>query len=152
MCITSKSLVAMFVSLSLVESSISNSDSKRHFCKALQSLFIIGVGLEKNKTTTLKPSSSKLSTCHGWKSLFWVRKNIFLMPKKMSSQQSSGRFVGIITSWDPSVCKSNRLHVDMLWFSFIKLGYILYIPLKWSVIFCSLQRPPVSSQTQPVHL
>jgi hypothetical protein len=27
------------------------------------------------------------------------------------------------------VC-SNRLHVDILRFSFIKLGYILYIPLK----------------------
>ena len=38
--------------------------------------------------------------------------------------QWSGRFLGI-TGWDPSVCKSNRLHVDILQFSFIKLGYIL---------------------------
>ena len=45
-----------------------------------------------------------------------------------------GRFLSII-GWDPSVGKSNRLHVDILWFSFIKLGYIPYIPLKWSVIF-----------------
>ena len=29
-----------------------------------------------------------------------------------------------MTGWDPSVCKSNRLHVDILRFSFIKLGYI----------------------------
>ena len=29
-----------------------------------------------------------------------------------------------IIGWDPSVCKSNRLHVDILRFSFIKLGYI----------------------------
>jgi hypothetical protein len=42
----------------------------------------------------------------------------------------SGRFLGII-GWDPSVCKSNRLHVDILWFIYIKLRYI---PLKWSVI------------------
>ena len=32
-----------------------------------------------------------------------------------------GRFLGII-GWDPSVRKSNRLHVDILRFSFIKLG------------------------------
>ena len=36
-----------------------------------------------------------------------------------------GRFLGIIIGWDPSVCKSNQLHVDILQFSFIKLGYIL---------------------------
>ena len=29
------------------------------------------------------------------------------------------------TGWDPSVCKSNRLHVEIVRFSFIKLGYIL---------------------------
>ena len=36
----------------------------------------------------------------------------------------SGRFLGII-GWDPRVCKSNWLHVDILRFFFIKLGYIL---------------------------
>jgi hypothetical protein len=45
-----------------------------------------------------------------------------------------GRFLGII-GWDPSVCKSNRWHVDIHRFFLIKLGYILQIPLKWSVIF-----------------
>jgi hypothetical protein len=45
----------------------------------------------------------------------------------------SGRFLGII-GWDPSVCKSNRLHTDIIRFSLIKLGYLLLIPLKWSVI------------------
>jgi hypothetical protein len=45
-----------------------------------------------------------------------------------------GRFLGI-AGWDPSVCKSNRLNVDILQFSFIKFGHILQIPLKWSVIF-----------------
>ena len=49
--------------------------------------------------------------------------------------QWSGRFLGMITGWDPSVCKSNQLHVDILRFSFIELGYILRIPLKCSVIF-----------------
>ena len=39
-------------------------------------------------------------------------------------KQGSGRFLGI-TGQDPSVCKSNRLHIDILWFSFTKLGYIL---------------------------
>ena len=43
--------------------------------------------------------------------------------------QWSGRFLGIIGS-DPSVYESNRLHVDILQFSFIKLGYILYKFLK----------------------
>ena len=40
-----------------------------------------------------------------------------------------------ITGWDPSVCKSNWLHVDILRISFIKLEYVLQTPLKWSVIF-----------------
>ena len=48
--------------------------------------------------------------------------------------QCPGRFLGI-TGWDPSVWKSNRLHVDSFWLSFIKLGWILQIPLKWWVIF-----------------
>ena len=48
--------------------------------------------------------------------------------------QGSERFLGI-TGWDPSVCKPNRLHVPIRRFSFIILWYILYIPLKWSVIF-----------------
>ena len=39
------------------------------------------------------------------------------------------------TGWDPNVCKSNWLHIDILLVSFIKLGYILQIPLKWLVIF-----------------
>ena len=38
--------------------------------------------------------------------------------------QWSGRFLSI-TGWEPSVCKSNRLHVDILRFPFIKLRYIL---------------------------
>ena len=45
-----------------------------------------------------------------------------------------GRFLGII-GWDPSVCKSDLLHVDILWIFFIILGYILWILLEWSVIF-----------------
>ena len=39
--------------------------------------------------------------------------------------QWSGRFLGM-TGCDPSVCKSNRWHVDMLRFSFTKLRYILW--------------------------
>ena len=30
-----------------------------------------------------------------------------------------------ITGWNPSICKSNRLHVHILRFSFIKSGYII---------------------------
>ena len=52
----------------------------------------------------------------------------------MCRDQWPGRCLGI-TSRDPSVCKSNRLHVDILQFSFIKLGCILWNPLKRSVIF-----------------
>jgi hypothetical protein len=51
-----------------------------------------------------------------------------ILAQKLSSKslpnQWSGRFLGTI-GWDPSVRKSNRLHVDILRFSFIKLGYIL---------------------------
>ena len=51
-----------------------------------------------------------------------------------TQDQWPGRFLGII-GWDPSVCRSNRLHVDdILRFSFIELGYILWIPLKWLVV------------------
>ena len=53
---------------------------------------------------------------------------------RMTHIQWSKIFLGI-TSLDPTVCKFNRLHVDILRFSFIKLGYILYTPLKWWVIF-----------------
>ena len=54
----------------------------------------------------------------------WAKSsNLF---KSVSVQgQWSGRFLVIIIGWDPSVCKSSRLHVDILRFSFIKLGYIL---------------------------
>ena len=56
--------------------------------------------------------SPQLPDCYTMLELMWV------------NFQWSGRFL-VITSWDPSVCKSNQLHVDILWFSFIKLGYIL---------------------------
>ena len=49
--------------------------------------------------------------------------------------QWSGRFSGSITGWDPNVCKSNQLHVDILRFSFMQLRYMLQIPLNWPVIF-----------------
>jgi hypothetical protein len=54
-----------------------------------------------------------------------------IIPKNLPSDictvgphQWSGRFLSTI-GWDPNVCKSNRLHVDILRFSFNKLGYIL---------------------------
>ena len=52
----------------------------------------------------------------------------------LALKQWSGRFLGLISSWDPSVCKSNRLHVEILRLPFIELGYVPWIPLKWSVI------------------
>ena len=59
-----------------------------------------------------------------------------LQMHRLSSKNNQwlGRFLGI-TGWEPSFCKSNRLHVDICQFSFIKLGYISHIPLKWSVNF-----------------
>ena len=39
--------------------------------------------------------------------------------------QWSGKFLGITTGRDPGACKSNRLHVHIHRFSFIKLKYIL---------------------------
>ena len=56
-------------------------------------------------------------------------------PSTLCVKQWSGRFLGIMTGWDTSVCKSYRLHVAIIRFSFIKLGYILYISLKYPVIF-----------------
>ena len=69
---------------------------------------------------------------------YWAAKE---NPTRATSQTESpwpsviGRFLGT-TGWDPSVCKSNRLYIDIPRFSFfIYLGYILQIPLKWPVVF-----------------
>ena len=43
------------------------------------------------------------------------------IPRPPGLGRWSGRFLGII-GWDPSVCKSNWLHINILRFSFIKLG------------------------------
>jgi hypothetical protein len=69
-----------------------------------------------------------------WHSTFAYQKPTFLFVGtwtgrtgcwlQMNLQQWSGWFLNII-GWDPSICKSNRLHVEILRFSFIKLGYIL---------------------------
>jgi len=48
-------------------------------------------------------------------------KKTCLLEWQRTLEQWSGRFLGII-GWDPSVCKSNRLQVDILRFSFITLG------------------------------
>ena len=65
---------------------------------------------------------SKWTVTYRWGQRFWYNcGSIFML---VCSHQWSGRFLGIITSWDPSVCKSNRLHIDILRFSFIKIGYI----------------------------
>ena len=58
---------------------------------------------------------------------------IWNFPRHTSVSQWSGRFLCIIGR-DPSVCKSNRLHVDILRLFYIVLRYIPWIPLKWSVI------------------
>ena len=50
--------------------------------------------------------------------------SMFDESKLVSLTQWSGRFVGT-AGYDPTVCKSNRLHVHILWYSIIKLGYIL---------------------------
>ena len=46
----------------------------------------------------------------------------------------SGRFLGII-GWDPSVSKSNWLHLDIFRFFFIHLRFILWNPLSRWVVF-----------------
>ena len=46
----------------------------------------------------------------------------------------SKEFLGIIGP-NPSVSKSNQLHVGIFSFFFIDLRHILYIPLTWLVIF-----------------
>ena len=51
---------------------------------------------------------------------FWeiVMKTTLSFAEENAPNQWSGRFLGMI-GWDPSVCKSNQLHVDILRFSFI---------------------------------
>ena len=51
--------------------------------------------------------------------------------------QWSGSILGIV-GWDCSVCKFIQLHVDILRFSFMRLGYILYIPLQRLVNFLAI--------------
>ena len=93
-----------------------------------------------------------MSTCN-WLDLGTLGSQLVIMPKNIPDHFSSfqdpptwamkgqllvqwlGRFLGIITGWFPSVCKSNRLHVDIHRFSFIKLGLTLWIPSISSVIF-----------------
>ena len=53
---------------------------------------------------------------------------------KTTNEQYKERVLGII-GWDPSVSKSNRLHVDIFRLFFANLRCILLIPLKWWVIF-----------------
>jgi len=52
--------------------------------------------------------------------------------------QWSGRFLGII-SWILMFASPTGLHVDILWFFFIKLGYILQIPLNDWWFSCNLE-------------
>ena len=53
-----------------------------------------------------------------------VSSSIHNLHSHLASHQWPGRFLGII-NWDPCVCKFNGLHVDILRFSFIKLGHVL---------------------------
>ena len=50
------------------------------------------------------------------------------------SQQCLGNFLGVI-SQNPSVSKSNWLHIVIFRFFFINFRYILKTPVKWSVVF-----------------
>jgi hypothetical protein len=64
-----------------------------------------------------------------WSALCWLWVGYMLLG------QCPGRFLGIINQ-DPSVSKSNWLHVNIFWFSSeesINFWYILYIPLEWSI-------------------
>ena len=66
-----------------------------------------------------------------------------MVSQSAQEKQWLGRFLGMIIGWDPSLCKSNRLHVvDILRFFFIDLRYIPQILLKWSAI---LLKSPTST-------
>ena len=59
-------------------------------------------------------------------------RSIFCRPKSclkgiedFNLEQWPERFLGIITGWYPSACKSNRLHVHILRFPFIELGWYI---------------------------
>ena len=78
------------------------------------------------------------------KSMYWdINSKQPQHPSYICPSQCPERFLGITNRY-PSVFKSNRLHVDIFRYPFINLGYILYIPLKWSVIF--VQSPTSTGQ------
>ena len=84
---------------------------------------------------------------YGFEAIFYV---LFYVKERIDkcSYQWSGRFLDII-GWDSSVCKSNRLHVDILPFSFTKLGVYSINSFKTIDIFSNnLELQPVISQTQ----
>ena len=69
----------------------------------------------------------KMYTSHKWKQnwkMSTCNQPVGFRITRILTNQWTGRFLGI-TGRDPSFCKSIRLQVDILRFSFIKLGYIL---------------------------
>ena len=70
---------------------------------------------------------TRLPSCEGHMKLMSSWSILSLHKDRLWSTEDQwlGKFLRIIIGWDPSVCKSNRLHDDILRISFIKLGYIL---------------------------
>jgi len=61
------------------------------------------------------------------------------------------KFLGII-GWDPIVCKSNRLHVDILQFSLLNWGIFYKFLQNDRQFSCSFEIQPVIFQSQPTDL
>ena len=66
-------------------------------------------------------------------------------------RQCPGRLLGTI-GLNPSVSKSNRLHVVVFWFRSINLRYIPHIPLKGSVIFSLKSWPSNGNFSNRLHV
>ena len=81
----------------------------------------------KQETISFADKEIQPTFCVIWLLLDWLWVNCLLqLSFKIVPKQWSGRFLGIVIGWDPSVCKSNQLHVDNLqFFSFNKFWYIL---------------------------
>jgi len=70
-----------------------------------------------------------LSNCDSWSSSFCCTG--FKHPANHSRSVRGDCGHDLIRRDHPSVSKCSQLHVDIVWFFFVDLGYILWIPPKW---------------------
>ncbi len=86
-----------------------------------------------------------------WSSTLFIMLTIMLIIDPRMGHRP-GIFLGII-SQNPSVSKSNQLHVDIFCFIIIyKLTYIPKIPLKWSIVFLKFGTSTIVPTIYPLEM